>query len=347
MAEPAPISAQSDDDTRDFLPPDFASTLPPRQQLAERVLGRGNQLYLCHDNCGGYDPNNWSRTIKGMFLTRFGANTGLRTFTQALTEIVRFLDERPEEIVTVFVEFGPVNSDLGDQRDAINRAFAAALRDSGADRQVYFPDLPTASIAGLDRTTVFHSVNGTIGGDFDWPLVRDMRQRLVLFIDRGDRAMGGGLLPFTWRFVREIDYGDRGTAPHNLIVAERAESERWRAGRTNFQERPLSRFNHFVYFALPASAVDVHRQSNQRGWLLRRIIAYSRAGWTIPNFVAVDSIATGDAAEVVRAIDGCWRAADRAQCVQALTLARAPLSDAMRTDTVAPANMTIDGGELK
>jgi len=268
--------------------------------------GRGRNLYLCHGDCAAHS---W-----------LPFSTPLRLFSETLAEIARFLEKNRTEIVTVFVEWGPVRHDIA-ENDLVRNALRTKFLDSQNNQRevldlVFWPDDdskrdPNNQFLKVlpDGVKVF-DVNVRLGV-FKWPTIGEMviaDKRLVIFVNKnlGVDNKTPHVFPFVWRYARETLIPEQRSFPeiHPYLIYESI-SER-NESQSRQPNRSLLRWNHFPV----ASLITTYSSQNRKGKLLRAAKNCVTELGLIPNFVAVDFAETGDGLKLVDQINQCWAQPD-------------------------------------
>ncbi|GAB4838699.1 hypothetical protein Ancab_028242 [Ancistrocladus abbreviatus] len=211
-----------------------------------------NDIWLCH-SFGGKCYN----------------YTAFQPAINVLKEIQVFLENHPEEIITIFIE------DYVTSPKGLTKVF-----DAAGLRKFWFP------VSRMPKN----------GGD--WPIVDDMiqhNQRLIVFTSKSYKEASEGIA-YEWKYVAENQYGNGGMIAGSC--PSRAESP-----PMNATTRSLVLVNYFP--DVPDIATACKHNSAPLISMLETCYRAARNRWA--NFIAVDFYKRSDgggAAEAVDVVDG-------------------------------------------
>jgi hypothetical protein len=262
--------------------------------------GRGVQLYLCHGGCSGTLPEFIGPPPKR-----------LRLFSETLVEVARFLDANPDQVVTIFVEWGQERHNQAGNNLVLEVLQTRLNKEDPQSKKVLdFVFWPDRTESTPENTKVFN-VNPS-EGVFNWPTIGKMvesNKRLVIFVDKlfGEKVEGKDgpvhVFPFVWRYIRETNFPTSllDGFPNEIPIAS-GEGERDQSVDVQ-RDRTMVRWNWFPLFSL-GTAYSIQ---NRLGRLL--IAAQLVAGKMrqVPNFLAMDFVEVGGGMELVARINQkCW-----------------------------------------
>ena len=242
----------------------------------ERVCGPRVQappdIYFIHEDL----------TRTSLALVPLGFDS-LRKFSVGLSEIRRWLDNNPNEVVTILLESQVDNSTLMTQ----------ALQDGGVTDIIFW----------ADKTNQGPNGSWNVGSQ-GWPPLQWMvtaNKRLVILSQHRSGADG---LPDVWAYAVENDFGNRGLAPGcNARTGSRP---------LNDTSRALFVMNYFVDWSVSHAIWYPFHYSTQNDYfsIVAKVNECANFAQRLPNFLAVDFYQRGNnggpkAANT--ALDNRWR----------------------------------------
>lgn len=243
----------------------------------ERVCGptvqAPEEVYFIHEDL--------TRTAAALLPTGLDA---LRKFSDGLKEIRLWLDNNPNEVVTIILESQVGNSSL----------MTTALQNGGVTDIIFWADRPNQGPHG--------SWNVATQGWAPLQWMVSANKRLVIL---SQQRSGNDGLPPVWNYAVENDYGNDGLAPG--CKARRGSRP------LNDKTRALFIMNYFVDWSVSHAIWYPYHYSTQNDYysLMAKVNECASFADRLPNFLAVDFYQRGNnggpkAANT--AVDNRWKA---------------------------------------
>lgn len=189
---------------------------------------------------------------------------GWKPFVDVLGEIKTFLDDNPQEVVTIILEcYASADKILAD------------FENSGLSKYLY------TKAANQDWNTLEEMINEDT--------------RLVVFTDRNDAIAGQEWYHYVWDYAVETHYSNSKKEDFSC---------EYNRGSDNAEDKDLFILNHFLTGSLTGvGRYSKSVAANANPYLLERIRECQFATGKLPNFITVDFYEIGDCKAVVDIIN--------------------------------------------